>query len=94
MSRNPILDELHAAREKLLADAGGDFTDTSRSETESPGLGPSDRSADARGKPIRRSGRSRAFPQSTGNRRRPVKARRIPTPTSRLLTSLCTPDQP
>ena len=25
MSRNPILDELHAAREKLLADAGGDL---------------------------------------------------------------------
>jgi len=25
MSRNPILDELHAARQKLLADAGGDL---------------------------------------------------------------------
>ncbi len=24
MKRNPILEELHAAREKLLADAGGD----------------------------------------------------------------------
>jgi cell division septum initiation protein DivIVA len=24
MSRNPILDELHAARQKLLGDAGGD----------------------------------------------------------------------
>ena len=24
MSSNPILDELHAARQKLLADAGGD----------------------------------------------------------------------
>ncbi len=25
MSHNPILDELHAARQKLLADAGGDL---------------------------------------------------------------------
>ncbi len=25
MTKNPILDELHAAREKLLADAGGDL---------------------------------------------------------------------
>ena len=25
MNRNPILDELYAAREKLLADAGGDI---------------------------------------------------------------------
>ena len=25
MSRNPILDELHAARQKLLADAGNDL---------------------------------------------------------------------
>jgi hypothetical protein len=25
MTKNPILDELHAAREKLLTDAGGDL---------------------------------------------------------------------
>jgi len=25
MTKNPILDELHAAREKLLSDAGGDL---------------------------------------------------------------------
>ena len=61
MSRNPILDELHAARQKLLEDAGNDLHRYVEGARQSAELGPPDRRVEATNKPLHRSGEIRRF---------------------------------